>query len=125
MTLSPKIRTWKQLDAELRLIGTRLFYVNFWTVGGSLSLDNGRIVAHTVKDALVKQAEALLKDAEAVEQSELQKAERGDDNWPADMNDERFVSGRPKLAPAFGHDNLPAKAKARKAAKDTRAAGAK
>lgn len=53
MTLSPKIHTWKQLDAELRLIGTRLFYVNFWTVGGSLSLDNGRIVAHTVKDALV------------------------------------------------------------------------
>jgi len=73
----------------------------------------------SVKDALTKQAEALLKEAESDEASAVHKAARGDDGWPMDMNDARFKAGKPPALPAFGRDELaPKYQRAMKAAED-------
>jgi len=72
-----------------------------------------------VKQALIAQAQQLLKEAEEEEASAVAKADRGDHGWPDDMN-----APAPK-APTFGRDNLLEKAKNRKPKAGTAAVAGK
>ena len=58
MTLSNGIRTWKKLDAELRRIGTRMFYVQFYSRGAALKMDNGRVITESLSMAIAHLSES-------------------------------------------------------------------